>query len=163
MKSQLGSFAGAHGGGVTDEWMRSSEGHISNAISRIDTLMNEITNLRQKLRNHDQRLASLEGKVMTHRGLSVASKQASSPVLPLPEDISRRLTNAENASDNIEFLISETVRQLNDIKHEVKKESQGTVHISNIALLIFHLLLSFCASATYIYNNNFSQYVITFR
>ena len=161
MKSQLGSVAGAYGGGVTDEWMRSSEKHISNARSRIDTLMNEITDLRQKQRNHDQSLASLEGTVMTHRELSVASKHASSPILPLPEDISRRLTNAENASDNIEFLISETSRQLNDIKHEVKKERQGTVHVSDVALLNFNLFLGFYASA--IYNNNFSQYVITFR
>ena len=122
VKGQVGSVAGAYGGGATDEWMRSSERHISDAISRIDTVMNETTDLRQKLRNHDQRLALLEGTIVSQRELPMAPMHASLQNLPLPGDISRRLTNAENASNNIEFLISETGRELNGMKQEVKSQ-----------------------------------------
>ena len=144
MKSQLGLVAGAYGGGVTDEWMRSSERHISNAISRIDTVVNETTDLRQKLQNHDQRLAFLEEEIVSHRELPVVSKHASLQNVPLPGDISRRLTNAENASNNIEFLISETGRELNNIKQEVKRYiSPVSKMVQSCVFVIEHLLLSF--------------------
>ena len=115
------SVSGANGGGVTDQWMRGSESLISNAISRIDTAISETTDLRQKLGDHDQRLSFLEGRIRSRGDLPMASKQASFQPLSSPEDISRRLANAENGSDNIEFLISETGRELNDIKQEVKE------------------------------------------
>ena len=141
VKSQLGLVAGAYGGGVTEEWMRSSERHINNAISRIDTVVNETTDLRQKLQNHDQRLALLEGTIVSHRDLPMASTYASLQNVPLSGDISRRLTNAENASNNIEFLISETGRELNNIKQEVKRYIRPVVQ--SCVFLIEDLLFSF--------------------
>ena len=121
VKHSLGAAAGACGGSVNDEWMRDSEIAISSAISKIDTVINETTDLRQKLKFHDQRLALLEGKVSSHGALPTTSKHTSLQHLNMPGDISRRLTNVENGGNNIEFLISETGRELNDIKQEVRK------------------------------------------
>lgn len=126
VKHHLGAVAGAYGGSsvfsgsVTNEWMRDSEMVISDAISKMDTVINETTDLRQKMRDHEERLALLEGKVISHGDLPMTSKHASLQSLHLPEDISRRLTNVENGSSNIEFLMTETGRELNDIKQEVR-------------------------------------------
>ena len=126
VKHHLGAVAGAYSGGsvytgsVNSEWMRGSEMVISDTISKIDTVINETTDLRQKMRDHEERLALLEGKVISHGDLPMTSKHASLQSLYLPEDISRRLTNVENGSSNIEFLMAETGRELNNIKQEVR-------------------------------------------
>ena len=114
------SVSSAYGSGVSDEWIRGSEMSISSAVSRIDTVISETTDLRQKLVDHDKRLALLEGRVRSCGDLPVATRHTSLQPLNLPGDISRRLINVENGSDNIEFLIGETGRELNNIQQEVK-------------------------------------------
>ena len=125
MKSHFGAVvtAGACGGGLTDQWMTISERSISHAIAKIDTVTKETRDFRQKLLEHDQKLALMEGTVLSRRDLPKGTQYASLPSLPLPGDITRRLTNAENASNNIEFLISETGRELNTIKQEVRRRN----------------------------------------
>ena len=59
MKSQL-SMCGAWGGGTSDQWIRRSEMTITNAISSIDTVVPEQTDLRQKLEDNSMRLVSME-------------------------------------------------------------------------------------------------------
>lgn len=132
VKSHFGAVvtAGACGGGLTDEWMTISERSISHAIAKIDTVTNDTRDFRQKLRDHEQRLALMEGTVLSRRDLPMATQYASLPSLPLPGDIARRLTNAENASNNIEFLISETGRELNTMKQEIsslRRQVEGAV------------------------------------
>ena len=128
VKHQLGAVAGSCGGGVTKDWMRSSERFISNAISRIDTVISETSDLRQKLADHNRRLAFLEGRITSHAGLPIASKHTSLPPAHLSEDIARRLTNAENGTNDMEFLLSETGREVNGVKQEVKYHSHAHAH-----------------------------------
>ena len=138
VKHQLGAVTGACGGGVTDDWMRSSERFISNAISRIDTVISETTDLRQKLADHNQRLAFLEGRIIPQE----ASNYTSLPPTHLPGDIVRRLTDAENGTNNMEFLLSETGREVNGVKQEVKYCPQNVYSASKIVWQ--------CHSLTYI-------------
>ena len=112
VKQSLGAVAGTCGGSVNDDWMRGSEVAISSAITKIDTVINETTDLRQKLKLHDQRLALLEGKATSHGALPTTSKHTPLQHLNMP---------AENGGNNMEFLIRETGRKLNDIKQEVRK------------------------------------------
>ena len=112
--------SGAWVGSGADEWMRGSERLVSEAISKIDTAVRETTDLRQKLAEQGQRLAFLEGRVRTAKDIPMVSNSAMLLPQNLPGDISRRLTNAENGSGNIEFLLGETVRDINNIKQEVK-------------------------------------------
>lgn len=133
VKSQLAIGAGACGGGISDHWMRGSERSISNAISSIDTVVRETTDLRQKLQEHSSRLVTLEMRVASHgqdRLPAVLPMFSSLQPTQMSEDISRRLTNAENGSNNIEFLIGETGRELNNVRQEVsslKRQMDGTV------------------------------------
>lgn len=115
--------SGAWVGSGADDWMRGSERLVSEAISKIDTAVRETTDLRQKLAEQGQRLALLEGRVSN-----------SAMLLPqnLPGDISRRLTNAENGSGNIEFLMDETVREINNVKQEVKDCLSFFLHIFSL-------------------------------
>ena len=119
VKNQL-SMGGACGGGIADQWMRGSERTLSNAISSIDTVVREQTDLRQKLEDNSRRLVSLERRVASHGDrLPVTANYSSLSPTPMSDEISRRLTNAENGTNNIEFLISETGRELNDMRQEV--------------------------------------------
>ncbi|KAJ7383310.1 hypothetical protein OS493_029277 [Desmophyllum pertusum] len=133
VKSQLAIGAGACGGGISDHWMRGSERSISNAISSIDTVVRETTDLRQKLQEHSSRLVTLEMRVASHgqdRLPAVLPMFSSLQPMQMSEEISRRLTNAENGSNNIEFLIGETGRELNNVRQEVsslKRQMDGTV------------------------------------
>ena len=141
VKHQLGAVNGACGGGVTDEWMRSSERFISNAISRIDTVISETTDLRKKLADHNQRLAFLEGRITSEAGLPIASKHTSLPSAHLPEDIARRLMNAENGTNDMEFLLSETGREVNGVKQEVKYHSHAHVYSETKIIWQCHICL----------------------
>lgn len=130
VRTQLTPLTGAYGGGISDEWIRNSETFISNAISRIDTVMNETTDLRQKLHDHARRLNLLEGTLTSRNGPLMASMHSSLQSLPLPGDVPRRLTNAENANNNMEFLIGETGRELENVKLEVsslRRQVDGAV------------------------------------
>ena len=130
VKSQL-SMGGAWGGGTSDQWMRRSEMTIANAISSIDTVVREQTDLRQKLEDNSMRLVSMEKRVSTHRDQFPQSATFSSlQPLPISDEISRRLTNAENGTNNIEFLVNETRRELN-------KKMESVEH--NLALRNFVL------------------------
>ena len=130
VKSQL-SMGGACGGGTSDQWMRRSEMTIANAISSIDTVVREQTDLRQKLEDNSMRLVSMEKRVSTHRDQFPQSATFSSlQPLPISDEISRRLTNAENGTNNIEFLVNETRRELNEVRQEVssvKRQLDGAV------------------------------------
>ncbi|CAH3034357.1 unnamed protein product [Pocillopora meandrina] len=130
VKSQL-SMGGAWGGGTSDQWMRRSEMTIANAISSIDTVVREQTDLRQKLEDNSMRLVSMEKRVSTHRDQFPQSATSSSlHPLPISDEISRRLTNAENGTNNIEFLVNETRRELNEVRQEVssvKRQLDGAV------------------------------------
>lgn len=130
VKSQL-SMGGAWGGGTSDQWMRRSEMTIANAISSIDTVVREQTDLRQKLEDNSMRLVSMEKRVSTHRDQFPQSATFSSlQPLPISDEISRRLTNAENGTNNIEFLVNETRRELNEVRQEVssvKRQLDGAV------------------------------------
>ena len=110
----------------------------SNAISQIDTVISETTDLRQKLADHNQRLAFLEGP----RRPPIASKHTSLPPAHLPEDIARRLTNAENGTNDMEFLLSETGREVNGVKHKVKYYNGSKIiwQCHNLVyIMIFHV------------------------
>ncbi|XP_078357981.1 TNF receptor-associated factor 2-like [Oculina patagonica] len=119
VKSSLAA-GGAFGGGISDHWMRGSERSISSAISSIDTVVRETTDMRQKLQDNSERLVRLERTVASHgERQPVAPTFSSLQSGNMTEEISRRLTNAENGSNNIEFLLSETGREINDVKQEV--------------------------------------------
>ncbi|XP_073241863.1 TNF receptor-associated factor 2-like [Porites lutea] len=111
--------SGAWVGSGADDWMRGSERLVSEAISKIDTAVKETTDLRQKLAEQGQRLALLEGRVGTAKDIPMVSNSAMLLPQNLPGDISRRLTNAENGSGNIEFLMDETVQEINNVKQEI--------------------------------------------
>ena len=119
VKHVVGASAAWVGGGA-DDWTRGSERLASEAISKIDTAVRETTDLRQKLVEQGQRLALLEGRVRTAKEIPMASNSAMLLPQNLLGDISRRLTNAENGSGNMEFLMGETVREINNVKQEVK-------------------------------------------
>ena len=132
VKSQL-AIGGACGGGIGDHWIRSSERSISNAMSSIDTVVRETTDMRQKLQDNSERLVRLERRVASHgERLPVASAPTFSSLPPgnATEEISRRLTNAENGNNNMEFLLSETGREVHDVRQEVsslKRQLDGAV------------------------------------
>lgn len=111
--------SGAWVGSGADDWTRGTERLVSEAISKIDTAVRETTDLRHKLVEQGQRLALLEGRVRTAKDIPMASNSAMLLPQNLPGDISRRLTNAENGSGNIEFLMGETVREINNVKQEI--------------------------------------------
>ena len=130
VKSQLAS-GGAFGGGLSDQWMRGSERSISSAISSIDTVVRETTDMRQKLQDNTERLTRLERRVAS-QGEWLPAAPTFSSLQPghMTEEISRRLTNAENGTNNIEFLLSETGREINDLRQEVssfKRQLDGAV------------------------------------
>ena len=124
--------SGAWVGSGADDWMRGSERLVSEAISKIDTAVRETTDLRQKLVEQGQRLALLEGRVRTAKDTPMTSNSAMLLPQNLPGDISRRLTNAENGSGNIEFLMDETVREINNVKQEVKDCLSFFLHIFSL-------------------------------
>lgn len=124
--------SGAWVGSGADDWMRGSERLVSEAISKIDTAVRETTDLRQKLAEQGQRLALLEGRVRTAKDIPMVSNSAMLLPQNLPGDISRRLTNAENGSGNIEFLMDETVREINSVKQEVKDCLSFFLHIFSL-------------------------------
>ena len=120
VKSQL-VVGGACGGGISDHWMRDSERSISSAISSIDAVVRETKDLRQKLQDNSERLVRLERRVASHGDRLPAVTPTFASLQPSynTDEISRRLTNAENGNNNIEFLISENGRELNDLRQEV--------------------------------------------
>ena len=124
--------SGAWVGSGADDWTRGTERLVSEAISKIDTAVRETTDLRQKLVEQGQRLALLEGRVRTAKDIPMASNSAMLLPQNLPGDISRRLTNAENGSGNIEFLMGETVREINNVKQEVKDCLSFFLHIFSL-------------------------------
>ena len=124
--------SGAWVGSGADDWTRGTERLVSEAISKIDTAVRETTDLRQKLVEQGQRLALLEGRVRTAKDIPMASNSAMLLPQNLPGDISRRLTNAENGSGNIEFLMGETVREINKVKQEVKDCLSFFLHIFSL-------------------------------
>ena len=124
--------SGAWVGSDADDWMRGSERLVSEAISKIDTAVRETTDLRQKLAEQGQRLALLEGRVRTAKDIPMVSHSAMLLPQNLPGDISRRLTNAENGRGNIEFLMGETVREINNVKQEVKDCLSFFLHIFSL-------------------------------
>lgn len=131
VKSQL-AVGGASGGGISDHWMRNSERSISTAISNIDAVVRETKDLRQKLQDHSERLVRLERRVASHGDRLPAVMPTFSSLQPTynTNEISRRLTNAENGNNNIEFLIGENGRELNDLRQEVsslKRQLDGAV------------------------------------
>ena len=131
VKSQLAT-GGAFGGGFSDQWMRGSERSISSAISSIDTVVRETTDMRQKLQDNTERLVTLERKIAS-QGERLPAAPTFSSLQPghMTEEISRRLTNAENGTNNIEFLLSETGREINDLRQEVssfKRQLDGAVN-----------------------------------
>ena len=131
LKQVVGTSAAWVGSGAND-WTRGSERLVSEAISKIDTAVRETTDLRTKLVEQGQRLALLEGRVRTAKEIPMASNSAMLLPQNLPGDISRRLTNAENGSGNIEFLMGETVREINDVKQEVKDCLSFFLHIISL-------------------------------
>lgn len=124
--------SGAWVGSGADDWTKGTERLVSEAISKIDTAVRETTDLRQKLVEQGQRLALLEGRVRTAKDIPMASNSAMLLPQNLPGDISRRLTNAENGSGNIEFLMGETVREINNVKQEVKDCLSFFLHIFSL-------------------------------
>lgn len=124
--------SGARVGSGADDWTRGTERLVSEAISKIDTAVRETTDLRQKLVEQSQRLAFLEGRVRTAKDIPMVSNSAMLLPQNLPGDISRRLTNAENGSGNIEFLMDETVREINNVKQEVKDCLSFFLHIFSL-------------------------------
>ena len=124
--------SGAWVGSGADDWTRGTERLVSEAISKIDTAVRETTDLRQKLAEQGQRLALLEGRVRTAKDIPMVSNSAMLLPQNLPGDISRRLTNAENGSGNIEFLMGETVREINNVKQEVKDCLSFFLHIFSL-------------------------------
>ena len=131
LKQVFGTSAAWVGSGA-DDWTRGSERLVSEAVSKIDTAVRETTDLRQKLVEQGQRLALLEGRVRTAKDIPMASNSAMLLPQNLPGDISRRLTNAENGSGNIEFLMGETVREINNVKQEVKDCLSFFLHIISL-------------------------------
>ena len=131
VKHVVGASAAWVGSGA-DDWTRGSKRLVSEAISKIDTTVRETTDLRQKLVEQGQRLALLEGRVRTAKDIPMASNSAMLLPQNLPGDISRRLTNAENGSGNIEFLMGETVREINNVKQEVKDCLSFFLHIFSL-------------------------------
>ena len=131
VKSQLAS-GGASGGGISDQWMRDSERSISSAITSIDAVVRETTDLRQKLLDNSERLLRLERRVASHGDRPPAVTPTFSSLQPSynTDEISRRLTNAENGNNNMEFLISENGREVNALRQEVsslKRQLDGAV------------------------------------
>lgn len=130
VKSQF-SMGGAWGVDTSDQWMRRSEMTITNAISSIDTVVREQTDLRKKLENNSRRLVSIEKRVSTHRDqLPQSATFSSLQPHPMSDEISRRLTNAENSTNNIEFLVNETRRELTEVRQEVlsvKRQIDGAM------------------------------------
>lgn len=131
VKHVVGASAAWVGSGA-DDWTRGSSRLVSEAISKIDTTVRETTDLRQKLVEQGQRLALLEGRVRTAKDIPMASNSAMLLPQNLPGDISRRLTDAENGSGNIEFLMGETVREINNVKQEVKDCLSFFLHIFSL-------------------------------
>ena len=135
LEKHVKHIVGASGGWVgsgADDCMRGSERLVSEAISKIDIAVRETTDLRQKLAEQGQRLALLEGSVRTAKDIPMVSNSAMLLPQNLPGDISRRLTNAENGSGNIEFLMGETVREINSVKQEVKDCLSFFLHIFSL-------------------------------
>ena len=100
-------------------WFRDSETLLDEAIMRIDSVVQETTDLRQKLRNHNDRIHELERKIgynSKEQPMTSLSYQPSK--MPLHE-IPRRLAAAENNGANNEVLICETARELNSTRQEV--------------------------------------------
>lgn len=98
--SHISPVTGAFGASFSGELMRKSEELISNAIARIDSVVNETTDLRRMLEDLDRRIKMLEMKVTPKNGMLTSSSMHTSLE---PGDTSKRITNPDNASNNMEI------------------------------------------------------------
>ena len=120
-KEVKSGLSGVGSVGFQDNWLRESERVISDMITKIDAVVTETTDVRQKLRNHSDRITQLERKVGPRGNEGpVASLLTSLQDTAMPlNEMSRRLTNAETNGGNNEFLICKTARELNNTIQEV--------------------------------------------
>ena len=86
------------------------DSELQEAISKIDGVVNEGKDVRQKMRDNEMRIKSLETRFSSHGNVEGATAMFSSLSFPdkkgiLPDEMSRRLTDLENQVASHEVLI----------------------------------------------------------
>ena len=101
--SHISPVTGAFGESFSGELVRSSEELISNAIARIDSVVDETRDLTRMLGDHDRRIKMLERKVTSKNGMLMSTSM-----------------HPDSASSNMELLIEDETRsQQYNLKQEV--------------------------------------------
>ena len=99
---------------------------LTEAMSKIDRVFDEMKDVRQKLREQGSRLTSLESRIRSHGNDSIGATSTFRSLGPnvqtgmLPDELSRRLINLENRTADHEVLICESGQNQSDAMQQVR-------------------------------------------
>ena len=99
---------------------------LTGAISKIDSVFDEVKDIQQKLCEQSTRISSLEARIRSHGNDSIGATSTFRSLGPnvqtgmLPDELSRRLINLENRTADHEVLICESGQNQSDAMQQFR-------------------------------------------